>query len=40
MVVLSCINPVAGAVAIGAYSAYSAANAATGKKYCNWKKAI
>ncbi len=31
MVVLSCINPVAGAVAIGAYSAYSAANAATGK---------
>ncbi|HDA0465341.1 TPA: ribonuclease YeeF family protein [Staphylococcus aureus] len=38
MVVLSCINPVAGAVAIGAYSAYSAANAATGKNIVTGRK--
>ncbi|HFN8285065.1 TPA: DNA/RNA non-specific endonuclease [Staphylococcus aureus] len=38
MVVLSCINPVAGAVAIGAYSACSAANAATGKNIVTGRK--
>lgn len=40
IIALTIVNPVAGAVAAGAYTAYSAANATTGKKYYNWKKAI
>ncbi|MGV1143631.1 hypothetical protein ACV56Z_09830 [Staphylococcus aureus] len=39
MVVLSCINPVAGAVAIGAIPLISS-KCSHRKKYCNWKKAI
>lgn len=38
IIALTIVNPVAGAVAAGAYTAYSAANAATGKNIITGRK--
>ncbi|WP_423213500.1 hypothetical protein [Staphylococcus haemolyticus] len=37
---MTIVNPVAGAVAAGAYTAYSVANAATGKNVITGRKCL